>query len=792
MNKFYLLFLYIPFILYSANTSFAQYANINSFVSQEQTVNGFSNTFLGVNYAEPYIATNPRNPLNTICTFISGSYFTLDGLNWKSLNALNNSDPFIAFDSLGNAYYASLFDAGNTVYYYLRKSTDNGNSWSSNQTVAFPSDKECICANQSGGPFSNHLYSGWQWSSGLDQDNLYFARSTNVGSNWTIQTVGVNIGYCPYIAIGPSINTPGGIIYYGYNSYDSVLNVFNIHIKKSTVNGISFSQGFVISTFTHPAYLKNAVGANACIQMSADNGYGTYRGNVYIVYTGHGVGADKADIFFLKSSNYGDNWSAPIKLNDDNTLNDQWMPSITVDKNGKVYITWYDSRFDAQNIQTLLYGTLSTNGGTSFVPDFPISNTPFNPVPIAVNGFIGHYNSVSAIGNTALAAWTDGRNNNFGSYVSYFPDFAMKVNPESVFLHSNDSMTAVIKIPAANGSYIGNEKFTYSIDTLPSQGNITLNFLNKDSISTIPDSIYLKIKLTNVTVSGSYRVNVAGRNTGNGVPAHKRYIDLFVNSSLLNIGTNRNNLTQFKVDAITYNNQQNLVMPNGYHTVQAISPANQGNNVRYIYLNWSDNGDTTHTININTNTNLTAYYKTQFRFVLLSSVGNTFGQEGFYDSSQTVNYGVLSKVKLYNGQVYHFKGWDGAGTGSYTSPDSTGNDTTITLNMSGYIIESARWITTVGIKSITGEIPKEYKLFQNYPNPFNPTTKIRYQIPYNGFVILKVYSILGREVETLVNEKLNAGTYEVTFNASQYPSGVYFYRLQAGDFTDVKKLLFVK
>jgi hypothetical protein len=83
-------------------------------------------------------------------------------------------------------------------------------------------------------------------------------------------------------------------------------------------------------------------------------------------------------------------------------------------------------------------------------------------------------------------------------------------------------------------------------------------------------------------------------------------------------------------------------------------------------------------------------------------------------------------------------------------------------------------------------------LEQNYPNPFNPVTNIMFQIPKSNFVTLKIFNILGKEVATLVNEKLNAGSYIVDWNASVYPSGVYFYRIQAGDFIETKSMVLVK
>ncbi|MFZ1517221.1 MAG: T9SS type A sorting domain-containing protein [Ignavibacteriaceae bacterium] len=87
---------------------------------------------------------------------------------------------------------------------------------------------------------------------------------------------------------------------------------------------------------------------------------------------------------------------------------------------------------------------------------------------------------------------------------------------------------------------------------------------------------------------------------------------------------------------------------------------------------------------------------------------------------------------------------------------------------------------------------KKYELTQNYPNPFNPTTSIQYAISSKQFVTLKVYNLLGREVATLVNENKEAGSYEINFNASKLPSGVYLYKLQAGEFIQTKKMTLVK
>ena len=96
------------------------------------------------------------------------------------------------------------------------------------------------------------------------------------------------------------------------------------------------------------------------------------------------------------------------------------------------------------------------------------------------------------------------------------------------------------------------------------------------------------------------------------------------------------------------------------------------------------------------------------------------------------------------------------------------------------------------VRNLSTEIPNEYTLSQNYPNPFNPTTNINYKLPKDGFIKLVVYDALGREMETLVNEKQTAGTYEATFDASKLTSGIYFYRLTAENFSETKKMLLIK
>ncbi len=98
----------------------------------------------------------------------------------------------------------------------------------------------------------------------------------------------------------------------------------------------------------------------------------------------------------------------------------------------------------------------------------------------------------------------------------------------------------------------------------------------------------------------------------------------------------------------------------------------------------------------------------------------------------------------------------------------------------------------IGINPISNTAPDNYLLSQNYPNPFNPVTKINFAIPKSGLVTIKIYDLLGKEVRTLVNETKNAGSYSVDFNGSELSSGIYFYKINVNNFTDIKKMTLIK
>ena len=127
--------------------------------------------------------------------------------------------------------------------------------------------------------------------------------------------------------------------------------------------------------------------------------------------------------------------------------------------------------------------------------------------------------------------------------------------------------------------------------------------------------------------------------------------------------------------------------------------------------------------------------------------------------------------------------WNNATDKKYTRNLGTGN---------GIELKSIEQGTTTGVASQENRTPEYFTLLQNYPNPFNPTTTITYSMPTNSKVVIKIYNVAGREVETIENSVRSAGTYTITFDARQLASGVYFYKLTANNHSATKKFVLMK
>lgn len=178
----------------------------------------------------------------------------------------------------------------------------------------------------------------------------------------------------------------------------------------------------------------------------------------------------------------------------------------------------------------------------------------------------------------------------------------------------------------------------------------------------------------------------------------------------------------------------------------------------------------------------------------LHSLGSNIYAGGDFDFA---NFQPASKIAVYNGSTWNALGSGIGGSSpkvhaifSYLGDIIVGGHFTLAGGQS--VNNIANWKLTVGITPLSSEIPVNYKLLQNYPNPFNPETQIRFDLPKTEFVNLSVYDSKGELVKILVNQIVNAGEYKTEFSSEGLTSGVYFYRIISGSYSETKKMVLVK
>ena len=197
-----------------------------------------------------------------------------------------------------------------------------------------------------------------------------------------------------------------------------------------------------------------------------------------------------------------------------------------------------------------------------------------------------------------------------------------------------------------------------------------------------------------------------------------------------------------------------------------------------------------------TNAGLTSTSKSKTLYFLNANTGwiaNAEANWPVHKILQTTDGGNSwsQNIQSFDGSIFNIFFWD-ANNGWYSGEQCVANCNGPDSLMIWHGIILRTTSGGIGVRQISTVVPSYYSLRQNYPNPFNPNTVIKFQIKDSKLVTLRIYNVLGKGIATLVNEKLAPGTYEATFDASAYPSGVYFYRMNAGDFSETKKMLMIK
>lgn len=189
-----------------------------------------------------------------------------------------------------------------------------------------------------------------------------------------------------------------------------------------------------------------------------------------------------------------------------------------------------------------------------------------------------------------------------------------------------------------------------------------------------------------------------------------------------------------------------------------------------------------------------------FSFSVTSSGTFTKGGIDIAVSSGTLGIGTSSGIKILSGEVVHSSKFTGPTTKTFTftAPSTPGVVTMYACGAAGS--STPPWnnspnktivvITSTGINNTT--TPVNFSLSQNYPNPFNPLTRIKYSVAKTSLVKLTVYDVTGNKIAVPVNQRQEAGNYAIDFDGSELSSGTYFYKIEAGDFSFVKKMFLIK
>jgi photosystem II stability/assembly factor-like uncharacterized protein len=511
---------------------------------------GFDNFFLGIDFAEPHMSSNPLNPLEYFNAWNTNStHYTYDGHDW--ITSTGNfggfplrGDPVTAYDSLGNLYYENMYGSPNIIGCQVIRSTDNGATWFPTATAISGVDKNWIACDQTAGPFANYVYTTMTAGSGQG----HFARSTDFGASFqntytffTQSLPGMMVAVGPDVLGGNDIS--GGCVYVVTNSGNTTSPVYTFYL--STDGGTSFtlrsSQGWAnyVGTIVNNRHSVENMRTRPYPFIAADNSRELYRGRLYCVYANNtpiGNG-NKPDIFCRYSDNQGLSWSSAILINDDlnTTSNHQWHPAIWCDKEtGRQYAHWMDTRDVITSDSCDIYASYSDDGGVTWAPNIRLTTERMKIDCSSCGGggtprYQGDYNAVTSNRYSAMAVWTDFRFGTFGSYTAYLPDFAMKISKSVDTLRTTDSMRVVITVPAIK-LYEHSVKFSATVSPA---ANFSFNFPQGDSLAAFPDSLVLDIHANGVP-EDNYEVIIQGEGP-NGTPVHRRYMEILVTDGFLSV-----------------------------------------------------------------------------------------------------------------------------------------------------------------------------------------------------------------------------------------------------------------
>ena len=399
---------------------------------------------------EPSIAISPKDPLTMVAgsndyntpnqDAWTGYYVTHDGgKTWKegllpgydggpqsALSGFHGAgDPVIVADKNGNFYYAGIafkralipnspggfgWNPGYDNCVFVAYSNDNGDTftpvivWEALASRVRFNDKEWVAVDSKTG----NVYLVWAIFTLMSAARVLFSRSTDGGKTWSRPLTVSENTQAEFSIQGSAI-----VVDSESNVHITFLdfNTNTVRYAKSTDQGQSFSSPVDVAPFTGlPSALPNGNYRTPTMTMLAvDNSMTNTSGSLYVTWATYDSG--NADIMLAYSHDKGGSWTGPVKVNNDNTTNDQFFPAVAVSQEGWVHVGFYDRRNDTNNSLFEYWWGISFDGGETFPINMPMANASSNGdySRSTTNDFIGDYTGITSENSTVAAVWCDTR-----------------------------------------------------------------------------------------------------------------------------------------------------------------------------------------------------------------------------------------------------------------------------------------------------------------------------------------------------------------------------------------------
>jgi hypothetical protein len=633
------------------------------------------------------------------------------------------------------------------------------------------------------------------WSDGRNGNGeIYYERSTDKGINWGTDTRLTNNSGT---STGASVAISGVYVHVIWT--DTRDGNPDIYYKRSPDKGLSWGADTRLTNDINTQALSSLSVAGNFIHISwVDNRHGPY---------GH------YEIYYKRSTNNGSTWEAETRMTNDSA--ESINASISSSGN-YVHLAWNDWRYGFNDGNMEIMYKRSTNSGLNWSSDTRLTN----------NTAMSEYASVSASGLNVNVVWRDTRNGNWEIYYKRSSDAGINWGSDTRLTNVNSKKDYPNVVSNCSNIHVAwadpRDNNIYQVYYKRST-DYGVNWSADTRLTSTSDTSAnptLAISGTSVQTVwhdnrfGNYEVFYKSNPTGNTSPT-------YTISGQVTFKDNGQPVNSGRVVALHYDKETNNIIrvdstriqQGGYYTLPQVPQdtinimyyQNDEDNLQFVPTYYKSAIDWQLADKIYPTENLTDIDGQVYRITNGGSSNQYISGKCYISNdlpvtplkdviiyarigNEFINYGISNADGLYIDSKLP--------SGNYTlyAYRLGHNYLTRNVTLSGNNLDTIDFYfgPPIGIKNISETVPAQFMLYQNYPNPFNPISNIKFQMSNFAFANLKVYDVLGKEVVTLVNEQLKLGIYEVEFDGTNYPSGIYYYQFVAGDYTETKKMILVK